>query len=286
MQKPDIRFSLNHMVCPKLSAIELIDAACRLGLNAVELRNDIQDNSLTELKSAQQIGQYAREKGITIISINALYPFNIWNDERATQARQLAQLAQACGATGLVLCPFNEPGFNATETEKQQGLETALSELKNILDSHQLKGFVEPLGFPVSSMRFKREAVDAIRAINGESTFSLVHDTFHHKGAGETEMFPQQTGLVHISGLEDKEISFETMQDAHRVLVGPDDRLENIAQISVLQAHGFSGYFSFEPFSEAVWNLDDPIAATRQSMEFIQQQLKTETMAEDIMTEA
>lgn len=40
----------------------------------------------------------ARERGIRILSINALYPFNIWNDERAEQAEQLASLAEAVGA--------------------------------------------------------------------------------------------------------------------------------------------------------------------------------------------
>ncbi|PSJ47297.1 xylose isomerase [Zobellella endophytica] len=259
-------FSLNHMTAPKLSAFELLDTARALGLKAVELRNDVADNSVSELDHARAIGAKAHELGIEILSINALYPFNIWNEERAAQAEKLAGLAAACGATGLVLCPLNDGSFQGSDAAS---LEQALHGLKPILEQHGLKGFVEPLGFPVSSLRLKKDAVAAIQAVGGEDRFALVHDTFHHMVAGETEFFPEFTGLVHISGVEDTTIGYEQMLDAHRVLVGPADRLHNLTQIKTLLGQGYQGYFSFEPFAKEVCELDEPVPAVQASMNFI-----------------
>lgn len=264
------KFSLNHMICPKMTMLELLNAASELDVNAVELRNDVGSNSIETLEDAKEIGIAAKERGITILSINALYPFNRWNDERQHQAEALADLAQACDATGLVMCPLNENRFVEASEEKSQGLREALSAMANILQSRNLKGFIEPLGFPVSSLRFKQEAIDAIDAIDEASTFSLVHDTFHHKGAGETSLFADRTGIVHCSGLEESEINFNDMLDEHRVLVGEKDRLDNIGQIQKLQQDGYQGYISFEPFSREVWELENPIAAVQQSMAYLQ----------------
>lgn len=268
-----LKFSLNHMVAPSMTAFELLDAAKALGLKAVELRNDVQRNSVTELENARAIGARAEELDIEILSINALYPFNIWNDERAEAAENLAQLASACGARGLVMCPLNDGAYDATDAQKEAGLLEALTAIKPILEKYNLKGFVEPLGFPISSLRLKQDAVAAIRALDAEDRFGLVHDTFHHQGAAETEFFPQHTGLVHISGVEDPAISFDDMLDAHRVLVGPKDRLGNVGQIRALLDGGYSGYISFEPFSSEVTGLAEPLVALEQSIRYISQRL-------------
>ena len=268
-----LKFSLNHIICPSRSTQELIATAAQLDIKAIELRNDIQTHSITDLQQAREIGAAARESDIEILTINALYPFNIWNQERETQAEDLARLANACGAQGLVLCPFNEAGYGANEAEKAANLRTALTKLDMILGQYNLRGFVEALGFPVSSLQFKREAVDAIKELGLANRFGLVHDTFHHKGAGESEMFTNMTSLVHISGVEDPDITFKSMLDAHRILIGPHDRLDNIAQIRQLLADGYDGYFSFEPFSRDIQVLPDPLAAAKASMEYIVEQL-------------
>ena len=104
------------------------------------------------------------------------------------------------------MCPLNEGKLLEATPEKAAGLRAALKEARAILGAFGLKGFVEPLGFPISSLRFKREALAAIDDVNGADVFSLVHDTFHHRGAGEREVFAARTGLVHISefGSEEK----------------------------------------------------------------------------------
>jgi len=268
-----IKFGFNHMIHPALTPEQLVDAAVDLGAYAIELRNDVGAHSIADVETAKRVGAKAKDKGVEVRSINALYPFNVWNDERAQQAEALAKLCAASGAVGLVMCPLNENKMVEDSPEKQAGLRTALRALREILGAHGLKGFVEPLGFPVSSLRFKREALAAIDDIGGADVLSLVHDTFHHRGAGETAMFAKRTGLVHISGLEDPDISFLDMLDAHRVLVGPKDRLGNVEQLRQLYADGFDGVVSFEPFAKEVHDLPDPIAAARASMRFVREAL-------------
>ena len=273
MTKRPIKFGFNHMVSPSLTPDELVSAAVRLGAVAIELRNDVGDNSLKDAETARRVGAKAADAGLEVRSVNALYPFNVWNEERGRQTETLARLAAACGATGLVMCPLNEGKMLEDSPEKAAGLRAALSGIRPILEDHGLEGFVEPLGFRVSSLRFKREALAAIDDIGGADVFSLVHDTFHHRGAGETELFAGRTGLVHISGLEDPSISFADMLDGHRVLVGPKDRLGNVEQLRQLYADGYDGVVSFEPFAKAVHGLADPIAAVRDSMAYLREAL-------------
>ena len=264
-----IKFGFNHMISPALTPDELVEAAVALGAVAIELRNDVGDNSLRDVETARRAGAKAAGAGLEVVSVNALYPFNVWSDERARQTEALAALAAAAGATGLVLCPLNEGKMLEDTAEKAAALRAALTAIGPILVAHGLKGFVEPLGFPVSSLRSKRYALAAIDDIGGAGVFSLVHDTFHHRGAGEEAVFAARTGLVHISGLEDPEISFTDMLDGHRVLVGPKDRLGNVEQLRELYADGYDGVVSFEPFAREVHALRDPIAAVRESMAFL-----------------
>jgi 2-keto-myo-inositol isomerase len=273
MTQRSVKFGFNHMVSPSLTPDELVDAARKLGAVAIELRNDVGDNSLKDVETARRVGARAAEAGLEVRSINALYPFNVWNEECARQTETLARLAAACGATGLVMCPLNEGKMLEDTPEKAAGLRAALSGIRPILENHGLKGFVEPLGFPVSSLRFKREALAAIDDVGGADVFTLVHDTFHHRGAGEQQVFAGRTGLVHISGLEDPAISFTDMLDGHRVLVGPKDRLGNVEQLRQLYADGYDGVVSFEPFAKEVHGLDDPIAAVRESMAYVREAL-------------
>jgi 2-keto-myo-inositol isomerase len=273
MANRKIKFGFNHMVSPSLTPEELVDAAVQAGAVAIELRNDVGANSIRDVDTARRVGAKAVDRGLEVRSINALYPFNVWNDERARQTESLAKLAAACGAIGLVMCPLNEGKMLEDTPEKAAGLRAALKGARAILGEFGLKGFIEPLGFPISSLRFKREALAAIDDIKGADVFSLVHDTFHHRGAGEREVFAARTGLVHISGLEDPSVSFTDMLDGHRVLVGPKDRLGNIEQLRQLYADGFDGIVSFEPFAKEVHDLALPIAAVRTSMAYVREAL-------------
>jgi 2-keto-myo-inositol isomerase len=261
-----MRFALNHITTPKLPIEDFFALARKLGVTEVEIRNDVPDVVGTVASEAVKVA--AEKAGIKIISINALYPFNVWSGELPARAVALADYAKAAGAKALVMCPLND-GTPVAHAD----LVTALNAMAPILRERGLTGLVEPLGFPISSLRTKAQALDAIDQAEGGDVFKLVHDTFHHHLAGETEFFPERTGIVHISGVVDPDVAVEGMLDPHRVLVDAADRLENLPQIAALLSQGFDGPFSYEPFAAEVQALADPQAALRASMKHVTEQL-------------
>jgi 2-keto-myo-inositol isomerase len=167
------------------------------------------------------------------------------------------------------MCPLN-----TGEPVSAENAVEALRAFRPVLKERALIGLVEPLGFPISSLRTKKEAISAIEAVDGRDVYKVVHDTFHHHLAGETKFFPKWTGLVHISGVSDPRVAVADMLDAHRILIDETDRLENLAQIRALLAAGYKGQFSFEPFAGEVHALPDPMAAAMESMDFVQKSLR------------
>ncbi len=261
-----MRFSLSHILAPRHNPEQFFALARALGVTDVEIRNDTPN--VVGTVPAAEVKAAAAAAGVKLLSINALYPFNVWNDERRAQTEALADYAAACGAEALVMCPLNDGTPVA-----QADLVAALKAIKPILVERGIRGLAEPLGFPVSSLRRKADAIAAIQAAGGEGHFKLVHDTFHHHLAGETEFFPEWTGLVHISGVADPDVTVDAMLDAHRILVDQQDRLGNVAQIRALQAAGYSGPFSFEPFATEVQQLAEPQAALADSMAWLREQV-------------
>jgi 2-keto-myo-inositol isomerase len=257
------RFALNHMTAPRLAPEAFFALAAGLGLDAVEIRNDLAGNAILDGTPPARIRDLARAAGVRLLSINALQRFDDWRADRANQAVALADYAAACGAEALVLVPTNDGS-------RPDRLLAALEGLKAILQGRGLRGLVEPLGFATSSLRLKSAAAEAMRAVGGGDTFRLVHDTFHHHLAGESALFPELTGLVHISGVDDPDLATDAMRDADRVLVTERDRLGNLEQIRALRQGGYDGYLSFEPFAAAVQALEDPAPALRASMALVQ----------------
>lgn len=264
----DIRFALNHMAAPGLRLGEFFALAQKLGIREAEIRNDLAGNAILDGTPPATVRMAAEATGITIISINALQRFNEWTPEREAEAIQLADYARGCGARALVLVPKND-GTGRANGERQGNLRVALKALAPLLQSRGLIGLVEPLGFEICSLRLKSEAAEAIKATGGQGVFKLVHDTFHHHLAGEAEMFPEMTGLIHISGVSDRSVSVPDMRDSHRVLIDATDRLDNIGQIRAMVAAGYRGPLSFEPFAAEVHALTSAEPALRTSMELI-----------------
>jgi 2-keto-myo-inositol isomerase len=260
------------MTAPRLEIGRFFDLAKSLGIGAVEIRNDLDGNAILDGTAPSKVKALAEAAGVEIISINALQRFNAWTDEREAEAVELAAYARDCGARALVLVPVND-GSGRAEGERQGNVRVSLKALKPILADHGITGLVEPLGFRICSLRSKREAVDAIDAVGGSSVFRLVHDTFHHVLAGEADVFPDRTGLVHISGVTDTAIGIDQMLDGHRVMVGIGDRIDNVGQIRALAKAGYQGYYSFEPFAASVHAHADPRRAVGESMDYIDRQV-------------
>ena len=160
-----MRFSLSHILAPRQSPAEFFAMARALGGTDVEIRNDTPN--VVGTIAAADVRAAAKDASVNVLSINALYPFNVWNEERRAQTTQLARYAADCGAKALVMCPLNEGKPVAKEA-----LVAALAEIKPILIAHGIKGLVEPLGFEVSSLRSKADAIAAIKAAAVEKAFS------------------------------------------------------------------------------------------------------------------
>ena len=263
----NLRFALNHMTAPQLDLRSFFALARALGITDVEIRNDVAGQAILDTPPAA-VRDMAAAAGVNILTINALQRFNDWSAARATEAATLASFARGCGAAALILVPTNDSSSLA-DGQRQASLRAALRALAPLLEDHNITGLVEPLGFKTCSLRSKREAVDAIVEAGGERVFRLTHDTFHHHLAGEPDLFPDQTGLVHISGVVDSAVGVAGMRDAHRVLVDARDRIGNLEQIDALRGAGYHGPFSFEPFAAELRTLADPARALRDSMEFI-----------------
>lgn len=259
-------FALNHMTTPKLGWQAFLDLAQALGCVGVEFRNDFKTPLFGGADPAV-VGKAARAAGLRILALAEVKMFNDWSDAKRAEAEALMQIAKACGAEAISLIPRND-NVATSRAESRQVTEIALRALLPMLQSYGLKAMVEPLGFEVCSLRYKDILAEVIEAVGGKGTYFIVHDTFHHALAGGGPIYPELTGIVHVSGVVDS-IYVNDMRDPHRVLVDADDLLGNVAQIRALRRAGYKGAISYEPFAPQVHDLADPKSALTASMAFI-----------------
>lgn len=244
------RFCVNRKIAPSLSIPQFFNLVSQLGIHNVELRNDMPGGRVTDDLSGDEVNALARESGIRIVTINALYPFNQLNEEVLQRARQLLSDAQAVGAASLVLCPLNDgTPISAADTIR------ALKTLAPLFADAGIKGLVEPLGFPQSSLRSATQAQTLIREAG--VPFRLLIDTFHHhlfedaEQTFEQEIDIQQIGLVHLSGVTDPR-PVSQLTDEERIMLSADDRLRSKQQVERLEKMGYTGLYAFEPFSSVM----------------------------------
>lgn len=258
-------FAINHMTVPYLGYRDLFALARSLGCVGVELRNDL-DRPLFDGEDGATVSRAADEAGLRIVGLSQVYPFNSWSETIRGEVRALIGEAQACGAETVSLIPRND-GRSMADGERQDNARHALEAIRPMLEEAGLVALVEPLGFPrTSSLRDKAETLALIEDVGGGGVFRLVHDTFHHHLAGGGPLFPNRTGIVHVSGVTDRELALEEIADAHRVLVDGRDRLGNAEQVAALLRGGYDGAISIESFSPEVHALRDPEPALRETI--------------------
>lgn len=268
MGRQEIRFAVNHMTAPSLSFRELLELAAAVGCIGVEFRNDLADHRLFDGEPGSTVRAAAADFGVTILALAEVKGFNAWSSDTRARAHALMQTAVECGAEAVSLIPTND-GTGCGNGERQGNLRLALREIRPMLEDRDLTGLIEPLGFETCSLRYKEEAANAIEALGASGRFRIIHDTFHHFVAGEGAVYPEHTGMVHVSGVVDPSLSVSEMRDGHRVLVGPSDRLGNVEQIVTLLAGGYTGPISSEPFADEVHALANPRDALAKSFDFL-----------------
>lgn len=254
---------------------DLLAMSADLGCIGVEFRNDL-PTPLFSGEPPDEVSGAAREHGLRIVGLSQVYPFNSWSDGIREEVASLITAAKSCGAETISLIPRND-GTQKGSGERQANLRMALREIRPMLEEAGMTALVEPLGFERSSLRSKAEAIEAIEAVASRDQFLIVHDTFHHFLGGGGELFPEWTGIIHISGVVDQSLKPNEMEDEHRVLVDDRDRLGNIDQIAGLLAGGYRGPLSFECFSPETHALTDPTGAIGRSIDFISSQISVQS---------
>lgn len=255
------RFALNRIACPKASLEELFALASKVGAGGVELRNDLPGVDVLDGLEPARVKAMAERFSLAVLTINAIQQFNLdaVRPERERELAALARSAEAIGCEAIVLVPNNDSHDPRSPSQIFRETLLALKGYAPILSDHNLLGYVEPLGFRECSLRSKVEALEAI-AESGASCYRLVHDSFHHTIGPDTLATIERTldigaiGLVHLSGVT-AAIPMERCRDEHRLLVTPEDRLESVRQVRILESRGYRGFYSFEPFAPEVQHL-------------------------------
>jgi 2-keto-myo-inositol isomerase len=247
-----IRFALNRTCSPDKTLTEFIALAKAAGADAVEVRNDIPGQEFSDGTKAEDLRAILDDAGLSLASINALQRFNDWDSDREAEAAALARYAAVLGAPGIVLCPVVGVDHGLSEGQLDEMLRHALRRLRPILLEHGVTGLVEPLGMQGSTMKRQAAAVAAVTDVAGWDVYRICHDAFQFYRCGDTEMFPERIGLVHISGIERTDLTPGELTEPDRGLVTETDRVGNIRQLRSLIDGGYSGYVSIEPFKPAV----------------------------------
>lgn len=247
-----IRLALNRTCAPQLPLADFIALATRVGVRAVEIRNDIEGREFHDGTPAAEVRARLRDAGLGVASVNALQRFNDWTPARAREARAIIAYAAALGAPGVVLCPVHNADHGWSEAEAERKLRDGLRQLQPILAAHGVIGYVEPLGMQGSTMKRQEMAVAAVSDTDGWDDFRLCYDTFQFFRCGDTRLFPERIGLAHMSGIARGDLAPADLTEPDRGLIFADDRVGNVAQLRTLQAAGYDGFISMEPFSPEV----------------------------------
>lgn len=256
------RIALNRIVYPAVGLDEFFAITAELGLGKVELRNDLPGGKIIDDLAPGEVVRLAGVHRVQILTINALQKFNLpSNLQQATrELDELIGLARSIGCRAIVLCPNNDTADTRSAEQSLRDTVAALKAFRSRFEGSGILGYVEPLGFPESSLKSLLTASQAIREAGG-GCYRMVYDTFHHylgpdsPADIEGKLDVSLVGLVHASGVE-AGVDKAAMRDGHRVLVTAGDRMGNVEQIHRLLARGYAGDVSLEPFSEEVQRLE------------------------------
>jgi 2-keto-myo-inositol isomerase len=255
MSRTDL-LCLNRIIKPQIPLEEFLKFTADLGIKYVEVRNDFTDQGVLDGLSDAALQVSFTKTEIKALTINALYPFEDARvlKENIEKLKGLIAEAKRIRCPQIVLCPLNDANDKRSPAQRADELVTALTAYGPLFAEAKMLGLIEPLGFAICSLRTKKSALEGIARCNYPEPYRLVHDTFHHYLSGETEFFPRQTAMVHVSGVpagKDK----AALTDEDRILVTRNDIMDNRGQLAALLKGGCTAPISYEPFSSQVRGL-------------------------------
>jgi 2-keto-myo-inositol isomerase len=258
MSRTDL-LCLNRIIKPQIPLEEFLKFTADLGIKYVEVRNDFTDKGILDGLSDAALQKAFSDTGIKALTINALYPFE---DARVLKAnieklQEMIAEAKRIGCPQIVMCPLNDANDKRSPARRADELVTALSAYGPLFAGAGMTGLIEPLGFEICSLRTKKLALEGIANCRYPESYKLLHDTFHHYLSGETEFFPKETAIVHVSGVPAGKMKSATT-DEDRILVTEADIMDNRGQVAALLEAGCTAPISYEPFSSQVRALPLP----------------------------
>lgn len=259
--------ALNQKTAPHLDFAAFLDLAASLGCVGVEPRTDLARPVFDGI-APERAGRMARERGLRLVGLSELYPFDDWNEERRTAVQALLATAQAAGAETISLIPRVDRRDAAAL--RATTLRHVLAEILPMLDGTGIVALIEPIGFPAASIRHQQEAAAAIEALDAHDRLGIVHDTFQHTLAADPDLLVHHIRLVHVSGVTAPGPLTER-HDAERVLVDQDDRTDAVGQVRRLLQAGYAGPFSYECTASSIQELADPYAPLGASIAYLRE---------------
>jgi 2-keto-myo-inositol isomerase len=255
MSKTDL-LCLNRVIKPQIPLEEFLKFTADLGIRYVEVRNDFTEKGVLDGLSEAALQMAFNKTGIKALTINALYPFEDVSVLKGNTERLQGLIAEAkrINCPQIVLCPLNDASDKRSPVQRADELVTALNAYAPLFAEAGMIGLVEPLGFEICSLRTKKTALEGIAACDYPESYQLLHDTFHHYLSGETELFPKQTAIIHVSGVLAGKAK-GAIRDADRILVTKDDVMDNRGQVAALLDGQCRAPISYEPFSPQVREL-------------------------------
>jgi len=272
------RFAVNRITCPSLSLEDFFRFVTQeLGLTKVEIRNDLPGVGVTDRMTPAEAAEAARRHGIRILSINGMQKFNLkaLQDAKLGELEKTLDVAAALHCTALVMCPNNDTADHRDARSRVEETVSALAAFGPIFMRRGVQGWVEPLGFPESSLSSIVVAGEAVKR-SAFGCYRVVYDTFHHYLGPDTErdvdaeFASRVAGLIHVSGVE-SDTPRNALKDGHRVLVSASDRMKSREQVARMVSLGYKGDISFEPFSSDVQAMSTKAlsAALNKSIEYL-----------------
>jgi len=264
-------FALNQKTASRLDFAGFLDLAADLGCVGVEPRNDL-GRPLFDGIAPGRAAEMARERGLRLIGLSEIYPFNDWNAERRDAVAALIDAAESAGAETISLIPrvdVRDPDPKA----RAAALRAVVAEIAPMLADTRVVALLEPIGFATCSMKYQHEAASAIEDLNLGARFGIVHDTFQHSLAKDEDILVQHIRVTHISGVPGGSGDLTNAQDAERVLVDEHDRTDALGQMRRLLAAGYPGPFSFECTAPSIRDRDNLKASIATSIAYLQRAL-------------
>jgi 2-keto-myo-inositol isomerase len=264
-------FALNQKTASQLDFTAFLDLAASLSCVGVEPRNDLGRPFFDGMPPARAAAM-ARERGLRFLGLSEVYPFNDWNAERRAAVTALVETADAAGAETISLIPrvdIRDPDANA----RHSALSVILAEIAPLLAGTKVVALVEPIGFRACSIKFQREATEAIERLNLSHCFGIVHDTFQHALAKDPEILASHVRIVHVSGVSGGTGDLTDAQDAERHLLDENDRTDALSQLRKLSEAGYRGPLSFECTAPALRDRNDLQAPIARSIDYLRREL-------------